>query len=157
MPCRLELMQPILRPAEMESFKAMNLRGWSTKVIDATWPVSEGEGGLETALQRICDEASAAIEAGFQFIVLSDRAQGAQSSLLQGAATLFKVILFCGSWCLSASLPMVFSQHEDPRKTHFSTYMVSLPGSKRRSYLSVMLPSFVAPVAGGLEACHGEA
>ncbi|CAL8462475.1 g2008 [Coccomyxa elongata] len=78
-PCqarRLELMQPILRPAEMEAFKNMNLRGWSTKVIDATWPVSEGVSGLETALQRICDEATAAIEAGYQFIVLSDRAQG---------------------------------------------------------------------------------
>ncbi|EIE24001.1 glutamate synthase, NADH-dependent [Coccomyxa subellipsoidea C-169] len=78
-PCqarRLELMQPILRPAEMEAFKNMDLRGWSTKVIDATWPLSEGTVGLESALQRICDEASAAIEAGFQFIVLSDRAQG---------------------------------------------------------------------------------
>ena len=73
-------MQPILRPAEMESFKSMNLRGWSTKVIDATWPVSEGVRGLEAALQRICDEASAAIEAGFQFLVLSDRAQGVCSS-----------------------------------------------------------------------------
>lgn len=69
-------MQPILRPAEMEAFKNMNLRGWSTKVIDATWPVSEGVRGLEPALQRVCAEASAAIDAGFQFIVLSDRAQG---------------------------------------------------------------------------------
>ena len=77
--CRLELMQPILRPAEMEAFKNMDLRGWSTKVIDATWPVSEGVSGLETALQRICNEATAAIEAGYQFIVLSDRAQGATS------------------------------------------------------------------------------
>ena len=25
-------MQPILRPAELEAFKAMQLRGWSTKV-----------------------------------------------------------------------------------------------------------------------------
>ena len=25
-------MQPILRPAEMEAFKAMDIRGWSTQV-----------------------------------------------------------------------------------------------------------------------------
>ncbi len=79
-------MQPILRPAEMEAFKNMNLRGWSTKVIDATWPVSEGVSGLETALQRICEEATAAIEAGYQFIVLSDRAQGATSFTFRWAS-----------------------------------------------------------------------
>lgn len=47
------------------------------QVLDATWPVSEGAAGLESALARICTEATAAIDAGYQFIVLSDRAQGA--------------------------------------------------------------------------------
>jgi hypothetical protein len=77
MPARLELLQPILRPAELEAFKGMALRGWRTKVLDATWPAAEGPAGLEAALGRICQEASAAIEEGFQFLVLSDRAQGA--------------------------------------------------------------------------------
>ena len=54
----------------------MKFRGWSTKVLDATWPVSEGAAGMQAALQRICVEATAAIEAGFEFIVLSDRNQG---------------------------------------------------------------------------------
>ena len=76
-PCRLELIQPILRPAELEALKRMSFRGWSTKVLDATWPISEGGNGLHAALQRICDEATAAIEAGYEFIVLSDRNQGA--------------------------------------------------------------------------------
>lgn len=57
----------------------MEFRGWSTKVLDATWPVSESANGLQAALQRICTEASAAIEAGYEFIVLSDRNQGARS------------------------------------------------------------------------------
>ena len=75
-PCRLELIQPILRPAQLEALKRMSFRGWSTKVLDATWPVSEGANGLRAALQRICDEATAAIDAGYEFIVLSDRNQG---------------------------------------------------------------------------------
>ena len=74
--CRLELIQPILRPAELEALKRMSFRGWSAKVLDATWPISEGADGLRAALQRICDEATAAIEAGYEFIVLSDRNQG---------------------------------------------------------------------------------
>ena len=31
---------------------------------------------MRAALQRICDEATAAIEDGYEFIVLSDRNQG---------------------------------------------------------------------------------
>ena len=77
-PCRLELIQPILQPAELEALKRMSFRGWSTKVLDATWPISEGANGLRAALQRICDEATAAIDAGYEFIVLSDRNQGAR-------------------------------------------------------------------------------
>ncbi|CAL5227781.1 g10803 [Coccomyxa viridis] len=75
---RLELIQPILRPAQLEALKAMEFRGWSTKVLDATWPISEGAAGMQDALQRICTEATAAIEAGYEFIVLSDRNQGEQ-------------------------------------------------------------------------------
>lgn len=77
----MELIQPILRPAELEAIKAMNFRGWSTKVLDATWPVSEGAAGMQAALARICDEATAAIDAGYEFIVISDRNQGAHVSL----------------------------------------------------------------------------
>ncbi len=93
-------MQPILRPAEMEAFKNMDLRGWSTKVIDATWPLSEGTVGLESALQRICDEASAAIEAGFQFIVLSDRAQGALFACMTLGSVFGGCALSC-SWLMT--------------------------------------------------------
>src|SRR5690606_24265541 len=41
--------------------------------IACTWPVAEGEAGLEKALARICQEAEAAVDAGAQLIVLSDR------------------------------------------------------------------------------------
>ena len=54
----------------------MEFRGWTTKVLDATWPISEGANGMSAALQRICSEATAAIEAGYEFIVLSDRNHG---------------------------------------------------------------------------------
>lgn len=74
---RLELEQPILRSAELDALKRLDFRGWRTAVIDATWPAADGASGLEAALQRICDQATAAIEAGHSFLVLSDRAAGA--------------------------------------------------------------------------------
>lgn len=76
MPCRLELEQPLLLPEELAQLEAMSYRGWHTAVLDATWPAAEGPQGLQAALERIADDASRAIDAGYQFLVLSDRAAG---------------------------------------------------------------------------------
>ncbi|KAL4421584.1 hypothetical protein ABPG75_010875, partial [Micractinium tetrahymenae] len=73
---RLDLHSPILKPAQMEALKKMNFRGWETKVIDITWPVAEGKGGLVEALSRIATEAAQAIDDGFDFVILSDRNAG---------------------------------------------------------------------------------
>ena len=95
---RLELIQPILRPGQLEALKRMEYGGWSTKVLDATWPISEGAPGMEAALQRICTEATAAIEAGYEFIVLSDRNQGRHA-----AAVILLLIVFAPavSWTIT--------------------------------------------------------
>ena len=70
---RLDLPHPFLKPKEMQAMKEMQYKGWATKTIDITWPVSEGPGGMVKALDRVCAEAALAIEDGFDFIVLSDR------------------------------------------------------------------------------------
>ncbi len=44
------------------------------QVIDITWPVSEGARGLPDALDRICENTAQAIDDGYDFVVLSDRA-----------------------------------------------------------------------------------
>jgi len=73
---RLDLPHPLLKPEEMEAIKEMSYRGWVSKTIDITWPVSEGQDGLVRALDRICSECAQAIDDGFDFLVLSDRAAG---------------------------------------------------------------------------------
>lgn len=73
---RLDLQQPILTLAEMEALKKLDMRGWSTKVIDTTFPVEDGPKGLRKALDRVAAEAQAAVDQGFSFLVLSDRAFG---------------------------------------------------------------------------------
>ena len=45
-------------------------------MIDTTYPVEDGPKGLKTALDRIAKEAEQAVDAGFSFVVLSDRAFG---------------------------------------------------------------------------------
>ncbi|CAI7896051.1 unnamed protein product [Closterium sp. NIES-54] len=71
---RLSLKGPLLTPEETEAMKKMDHRGWRTAVVDITFARSEGPDGLEMALDRICAEASLAIEAGYKMLVLSDRA-----------------------------------------------------------------------------------
>ncbi len=71
---RLRIPHPILTNEELAALKNINQRGWKSRTIDITWPRSQGRGGLVSALDRICEEAVAAIEAGDSLLVLSDRA-----------------------------------------------------------------------------------
>ncbi|KIV98658.1 hypothetical protein, variant 3 [Verruconis gallopava] len=77
---RLLLPSPIL---SLEEFRALNTiqqlyPGWSVKVIDITFPKSEGIQGYFNALDRICDTVAEAIEENYSILVLSDRATSAQ-------------------------------------------------------------------------------
>src|SRR5712691_7965945 len=73
---RLVVPNPILTNEELASLKYLNYRGWKTKSIDITFPRTQGDPGLRWCLERICQEATQAINAGFSLIVLSDRATG---------------------------------------------------------------------------------
>ncbi|RVE47232.1 hypothetical protein evm_008100 [Chilo suppressalis] len=83
---RLFLPQPILSLKDLDALLRSSYRGWKTKVLDCTYDYKEGPRGLEPALTRIANEAHGAAVAGYQLIVLSDRASGPQrvpvSSLL---------------------------------------------------------------------------
>ena len=64
----------ILFDHELERIRHLEEQGFRTVTIDTTWPVSEGAGGLESALDRICKEAEDAVDSGYAIIILSDRA-----------------------------------------------------------------------------------
>lgn len=75
---RLFLEQPILSLDDLEVLKQTKHRGWTTKVIDATYPVEDGPLGLVKTLNRVCNEANEAARGGYQLIVLSDRQGGSE-------------------------------------------------------------------------------
>jgi glutamate synthase (NADPH/NADH) large chain len=91
---RLEVSQPILTNADLEKIRDIDsLAGgaFRTKTIDTTWPAAEGAGGMEKAVERICREATDAVLANHNILILSDRAVGPDRipipSLLATAAT----------------------------------------------------------------------
>ena len=74
---RMHMKSPFLTNEQLSSLKNVNLRGWRSRVIDTTYPAGEDpERGLLQCLDKICNEAEAAVRDGYSFIILSDREAG---------------------------------------------------------------------------------
>ena len=78
---RLEVHQPVLSNGDLQKIRAIEEladAAFRTATIDCTWPAAEGARGLELALQRICMDATDAVLADFNILILSDRAVSAE-------------------------------------------------------------------------------
>jgi glutamate synthase domain-containing protein 2/glutamate synthase domain-containing protein 3 len=73
---KLVLDQPILLNRELEMLRHVSHDVFAACTIDITWSLDEGAAGMRAALERICREASEAIEQRVNIIVLSDRRIG---------------------------------------------------------------------------------
>ncbi len=79
---RLEVSQPVLTNTDLEKIRSISDlsdlldRAFRTATLDTTWPASEGAAGLERALERLCRQATDAVLADNNILILSDRAVG---------------------------------------------------------------------------------
>ncbi|KAH8829512.1 hypothetical protein DL96DRAFT_1598411 [Flagelloscypha sp. PMI_526] len=75
---RIVLPSPLISIQEMNAMKSLQsaYAKWPSRTIDITFPKEQGLPGYQMALDRVCSEASEAIEDGIKVIVLSDRATG---------------------------------------------------------------------------------
>ncbi len=73
---KLVLDQPILLNRQLETLRHVHHDVFAARTINTTWSLQEGAEGMSAALQRICREASEAIEERVNIIVLSDRLVG---------------------------------------------------------------------------------
>ncbi|EGN96049.1 hypothetical protein SERLA73DRAFT_93995 [Serpula lacrymans var. lacrymans S7.3] len=75
---RILLPSPLISIQEMNAMKNLKqaYTGWPSVTIDITFPKEEGLPGYQLALQRVCSEATQAIDDGMKVVVLSDRATG---------------------------------------------------------------------------------
>jgi glutamate synthase (ferredoxin) len=67
----LKLETPILNETEFAAIKASE---FATVELSTLFEIANGPGGLETALQRLRDEAAQAVRSGAEILILSDRA-----------------------------------------------------------------------------------
>ena len=77
---RLEVSQPILTNGDLEKIRAIEhlVSAFRTDTLDATWAAFEGAEGMAQALDRLCREATQAVLAGHNILILSDRATSAE-------------------------------------------------------------------------------
>ena len=75
---RIKLMHPLLSNAELEKVRNIDRNGIRSATLSTLFSAMEGPGALEQALERLCAEASQAIDSGFQVLVLSDRGVDAE-------------------------------------------------------------------------------
>ena len=72
--CRkLKLKHPLLTPEEFQKIKSIDQSDLKSVTLSLLFPVEEGEGGMEKALENLCVRASEAIEEGATILILSDR------------------------------------------------------------------------------------
>ena len=78
----LRIDHPLLRNADLARIKESTKPGVRAVTISTLFPVAEGAQGLASALERIRNEASAAIENGFTVLILSDRGIDSENSFI---------------------------------------------------------------------------
>src|SRR5881296_1641744 len=72
--CRqIKLKTPILDNAELARIRHMELPNFTSTTVPMLFTVADGPAGLARAMEELCLRASEAVEAGFPYLILSDR------------------------------------------------------------------------------------
>ncbi|HKT54234.1 MAG TPA: glutamate synthase large subunit, partial [Caulobacteraceae bacterium] len=85
---RLEVAQPILTNGDLDKIRSISSLvdgAFRTVTIDLSGPAAEGDVGLERALERICNEATNAVLADNNILILSDRGLGPERNAIPAA------------------------------------------------------------------------
>jgi glutamate synthase (NADPH/NADH) large chain len=112
---RLRLKRPILTNKELHAVKYADYRGWKTKTIDITYPVSSG--GMRQCIERISREAEAAIDEGYSLLLLSDRKTNKERLPLSALIACASVHHYLVKKSLRTQIGIVVESAE-PRDTH---------------------------------------
>ncbi len=79
--CKMVLLKrPIITNRELDLLCNLRYKGFNTRKLAMTFPVSEGADGLQNGIQRLCDEAERAVDEGCNYVVLSDRGVDASNA-----------------------------------------------------------------------------
>jgi glutamate synthase domain-containing protein 2/glutamate synthase domain-containing protein 1/glutamate synthase domain-containing protein 3 len=131
---QLVIANPILLDDELERLRQIDSDVFRARTLDTTWPAVDGCDGLAPAIERICAEADAALAAGTNILVLSDRATGPERapipSLLAVAAVHHHLVR--NGTRLQAGLVV---ESGEPRSVHSVAVLVGYGAAAVNPYL----------------------
>ena len=79
---QLKLKQPILTDYELEKIRNIKKGNIRSVTLSAIFPTGEGNGALERSVERLCNQAKEAVQAGVSIIILSDRGVDADNAAI---------------------------------------------------------------------------
>ena len=132
----VHLTSPLLVGGQFEALLRFRQPGFSTAVLDVSFPVEDGPAGLAAALDALCDHVDNAIEDGHSLIVLSDEdvASGrAPLPMLLAVSTVHHHMISSGQR-LSAS---IVAHCGDARDVHQIACLISFGADAVHPYLAL--------------------
>lgn len=132
---RLRIPHPILSNGELASIKSMDHRGWKTCEIDITYPAGSGEVGLNAALERINNEALAAIADGYSLVILSDRGLNAEQVPMSALLAVGSVHQFLVKEAKRSQIGLILETGE-AREVHHHCLLVGYGADAINPYLA---------------------
>src|SRR3984893_13609204 len=152
---RLEVHQPILTDEDLEKIREIADVGdgyFKSETLDITYPADTGADGMRAALKTLCTEAEAAVLAGTNIIILSDRHVGADRipiPALLGTAAVHHHLIRRG---LRTSVGLVVESGE-PREVHHFACLAGYGAEAINPYLAfetltAMAKDLPEPISG---------
>ena len=74
----VKLTSPILTNGEMETLRNLRYKGFKTITLPMLFEAAGGTGALEAALSKLCKDAAKAVDAGYNYLIISDKAVDAE-------------------------------------------------------------------------------
>ena len=74
----VKLSSPILTNGEMETLRNLRYKGFKTITLPMLFEASGGSQALEAALAKLCKDAAKAVDAGYNYLIISDKAVDAE-------------------------------------------------------------------------------
>ena len=132
----IHLDSPILFNEELEAIRNRTEAAFKSVTLDAVFAASRGPGGLEEAIDALCEDASAAIDDGASIVVISDRKvdeKHAPIPMLLAVGSLHQHLIRQGKR-MRASL---VAESAEPREVHHFACLLGYGASAINPYLGL--------------------
>ncbi len=79
--CKMVLLKrPIITNRELDLLCNLRYKGFNTRKLSMTFPVSDGAEGMAKGIERLCADAEKAVDEGCNYVILTDRGVNAENA-----------------------------------------------------------------------------